>query len=1380
MAKLVSGRQPKLKLGVKSFTEDKTVLEVTGNIGIGTTNAKSDLDIVGNQNITGIITAGSVVTDILSVSGVVTFANNIDANGDLDVDGHTELDDVNISGVSTFAGSIDANGDLDVDGRTELDITNISETLNVVGVSTFVGLGTFKNNLFVNENVSVAGSVTADRLFSRVFGEFQGTSVTADTVVGTSLSISGISTFFDVGISGITTTNNLQVNGISTFVGFSTFNSNVYLAGISSVGTAITMYPSTGIVSATSFHGNLVGTADSTTNIPNLTGDITSDNTATTLATVNSNTGTFGSSTAIPAITVNEKGLITAATTNSITVGDGQLNLAVSGTGLSGSATFTANQSTGTDSTFTVTSNATNANTNGTIVSRDGSGNFAAGTITAALSGNATSATTLETARNIGGVSFDGSANINLPGVNATGNQDTTGNADTATTLETARNIGGVSFDGSANINLPGVNEAGNQNTSGTAAGLSGSPSITVNAVTASSLDVTDKFITTGVGVSIINGSNTTATIAGPATLVIDPDTVGDNTGAVRIKGDLFVDGTTTQINSTTIELADFIVGIATTATTDNLADGAGIKIGPNNTLLYENSTTSLKSSENINVSQGKGYMLNGTTVLSGTTLGSSIVTSSLTSLGTITTGVWQGTAINDTYIGTIDNANKVALSSIDLDGGTDIGAALADADLFIVDDGAGGTNRKSALSRIPTYVFGKISGDVTIASNGTASIGSGVIVNDDISGSAAIANSKLEHSSVSFGGISLSLGGSDATPAFDLTDATNYPTSSLSGTITNAQLAGSIEDSKLNQITTANKIDIGSIDLDGATEMNAALVDADLFLVDDGGNGTEKSMLASRLPTYVFGKVSGDVTIASNGTASIGSGVIVNADISSSAAIANSKLANDSVSYGGVSLDLGQSDATPAFDLTDAINYPTSSLSGTITNAQLAGSITDSKLNQITTANKIDIGSIDLDGGTDIGANLADADLIIVDDGGGGTNRKSALSRIPTYVFGKISGDIAIASNGTASIGSGVIVDADISGSAAIANSKLANSTISGVSLGQNLENLTPGNFITGDTYNGGTARTFAVDATSANTASKVVVRNASGGFSAGIITASALKGFDYLEAPHGSTVNFTVTVATKVSGEHRYYDQGSGNGYVINGTQAPFLTLTPGRTYRFTLSSTDMTNHPFRFYLEADKTTAYTTNVTSTSTYTEITVTDTTPQVLHYQCSSHALMGNAVSTNSNFADVSAKSTLADDSSDTTCFPVFANDATGNKALKTDSSGFTYNAGSQTLSVNNLSISGSTTGISAQVSVGDETSDTTCFPLFATSATGTQDLKSAASKLTYNSSTGEFASTVFKGKGAAEDASGNTVRVTISNSAPSNPGTGDIWIDIS
>lgn len=84
--------------------------------------------------------------------------------------------------------------------------------------------------------------------------------------------------------------------------------------------------------------------------------------------------------------------------------------------------------------------------------------------------GNAATATRLQTARTIGGVSFNGTANINLPGVNTTGNQDTTGNAATATKLKTARTIGGVSFDGSANINLPGVNAAGNQNTSGNAA----------------------------------------------------------------------------------------------------------------------------------------------------------------------------------------------------------------------------------------------------------------------------------------------------------------------------------------------------------------------------------------------------------------------------------------------------------------------------------------------------------------------------------------------------------------------------------------------------------------------------------------------------------------------------------------------------------------------------------------------------------------------------------------------------------------------------------------------------------------------------------------------------------------------------------------------
>jgi hypothetical protein len=113
------------------------------------------------------------------------------------------------------------------------------------------------------------------------------------------------------------------------------------------------------------------------------------------------------------------------------------------------------------NSAVTAANAATDANTASTIVKRDASGNFTAGTITAALTGNASTATALATARTIGGVSFDGTANITLPGVNAAGTQSTSGNAATASALATARTIslggdlsGSASFNGSANITI--------------------------------------------------------------------------------------------------------------------------------------------------------------------------------------------------------------------------------------------------------------------------------------------------------------------------------------------------------------------------------------------------------------------------------------------------------------------------------------------------------------------------------------------------------------------------------------------------------------------------------------------------------------------------------------------------------------------------------------------------------------------------------------------------------------------------------------------------------------------------------------------------------------------------------------------------------------
>ena len=107
--------------------------------------------------------------------------------------------------------------------------------------------------------------------------------------------------------------------------------------------------------------------------------------------------------------------------------------------------------------------------------------------------------------------------------------------------------------------------------------------------------------------------------------------------------------------------------------------------------------------------------------------------------------------------------------------------------------------------------------------------------------------------------------------------------------------------------------------------------------------------------------------------------------------------------------------------------------------------------------------------------------------------------------------------------------------------------------------------------------------------------------------------------------TKNFAVTVAAK-SGNHVYQGQGSGNAYYVDGTESPIIHFKIGRTYRFTLSSSDMSNHPFRFYYDAAKNTQYTTGVTTAATYTEIAITESTPPVLHYQCSSHGFMGHAV----------------------------------------------------------------------------------------------------------------------------------------------------------
>ena len=142
--------------------------------------------------------------------------------------------------------------------------------------------------------------------------------------------------------------------------------------------------------------------------------------------------------------------------------------------------------------------------------------------------------------------------------------------------------------------------------------------------------------------------------------------------------------------------------------------------------------------------------------------------------------------------------------------------------------------------------------------------------------------------------------------------------------------------------------------------------------------------------------------------------------------------------------------------------------------------------------------------------------------------------------------------------------------------------------------------------------------------------------------------RGFASTHATYtGSVKTFTVTVASKTAA-HRYNGSGSSSGYVIDGKESPFLSLTPGRTYKFDQSDGTNSGHPLRFYLESNKTTAYTTNVTTSGTpgssgaYTQIVIADTTPMVIHYQCSAHSLMGNAVQTNSATATGTLLSSLS------------------------------------------------------------------------------------------------------------------------------------------
>lgn len=227
----------------------------------------------------------------------------------------------------------------------------------------------------------------------------------------------------------------------------------------------------------------------------------------------------------------------------------------------------------------------------------------------------------------------------------------------------------------------------------------------------------------TGISVSHTAGEGSTATITNSGVTSISGTTnkidVSASTGAVTVTlpdsvsltqdltvgrnltvtGDLTVNGNTVTVNASTLVVEDKNIVLANTASpSDSSADGGGLTIlgTTNHTFNWINATDAWTSSEHMDIASGKEYRINGTKVLDSGSLGTGITASSLTSLGTISTGVWEGTAVGVAYGGTGATTASTARNNLGLAIGTDVQAYSGDLAAI-----AGLT---SAADRLPYY----------------------------------------------------------------------------------------------------------------------------------------------------------------------------------------------------------------------------------------------------------------------------------------------------------------------------------------------------------------------------------------------------------------------------------------------------------------------------------------------------------------------------------------------------------------------------------------------------------------------------------------------------------------------------------------------------
>ena len=340
------------------------------------------------------------------------------------------------------------------------------------------------------------------------------------------------------------------------------------------------------------------------------------------------------------------------------------------------------------------------AGTSGAI---EDSGNLTFDGSTLAVTGSQTVSSDLTVTGNI-------VANGNVDLGNATGDTITaTGrfDSDIVPSTDNARDLGasGLEFkdlylDGTANIDslVADTADINGGSIDGATIGAASPSSIVATTITANSnVTITGSLDANG-GASIDNiqigvtGDNEIDTASG--NLTIDSAggtvTVDDN---LTVSGDLTVNGTTTTINSTTVAIDDKNFQVATGAADDAAADGAGLTVDSGDgdkTWNFEATGDNWGASENINLASGKVLKVNNTQILSATALSSAVV---------------------------------VDLASVNIDGGTDIGADIVDADEMLIDDGGGGTNRRSDMSRVKKYIWSSASSDLTASDSGVVTL---------------------------------------------------------------------------------------------------------------------------------------------------------------------------------------------------------------------------------------------------------------------------------------------------------------------------------------------------------------------------------------------------------------------------------------------------------------------------------------------------------------------------------------------------------------------------------------------------------------------------------------------------------------------------------